>query len=50
MVNYLTATLKPIGLVINFGDKRVNVKRKVRTFKDKNPENPVNPVKKKICD
>ena len=28
LVNYLVATGKPIGLIINFGEKRVEVKRK----------------------
>ncbi len=30
LVNYLTATHKDVGLIINFGDKKVDVKRKVR--------------------
>ena len=30
LVNYLTATDKPVGLLINFGPKRVDVKRKVK--------------------
>jgi GxxExxY protein len=30
LVNYLVATGKPIGLVLNFGEQRVEVKRKVR--------------------
>ncbi len=30
LVNYLTATHKDVGLIINFGEKRVEVKRKVR--------------------
>ncbi len=30
LVNYLTATGKPVGLLINFGPDGVNVKRKVR--------------------
>jgi len=46
LVNYLTATGKPVGLLLNFGEKKVDIKRKVRTFKDKYPVNPVNPVKK----
>jgi len=32
LVNYLTATGKPVGLVINFGERRVEVKRKVKNF------------------
>ena len=43
LVNYLVATGKPIGLVINFGERKVEIKRKVREL---NPVNPVNPVKK----
>ncbi len=30
LVNYLTATQKDVGLLINLGDKKVEVKRKVR--------------------
>ncbi|OHB79416.1 MAG: GxxExxY protein [Planctomycetes bacterium RBG_16_55_9] len=30
LVNYLVATGKPVGLVLNFGEQRVEVKRKVR--------------------
>ena len=30
LVNYLVATGKPIGLLINFGETRVEVKRKVK--------------------
>ncbi|MEE9170585.1 MAG: GxxExxY protein [bacterium] len=30
LVNYLTATMKPVGLLINFGPKKVEVKRKIR--------------------
>lgn len=30
LVNYLVATGKPIGLVLNFGPEKVDVKRKVR--------------------
>ena len=30
LVNYLVATSKPVGLIINFGEERVEVKRKVR--------------------
>lgn len=35
LVNYLTATMKPVGLVLNFGLKRVEVKRKVRVLPEK---------------
>ena len=30
LVNYLTATQKDIGLIINFGEKKVDIKRKIR--------------------
>ena len=30
LVNYLTATKKDVGLIINFGEKTVQVRRKVR--------------------
>lgn len=32
LVNYLMATGVSVGLLINFGDKRVEIKRKVRTL------------------
>ncbi len=48
LVNYLTATGKPVGLLLNFGENKVDIKRKVRTFKNKNPDNPVNPVKNSL--
>ena len=32
LVNYLVATGKPLGLLINFGQVRVEVKRKTRTL------------------
>lgn len=35
LVNYLVATKIDIGLLINFGPSRVEVKRKYRTFKPK---------------
>ena len=45
LVNYLSATQKDIGLLINFGEKGVQVKRKVRDINYyKNLVNPVNPV------
>lgn len=45
LVNYLSATQKNVGLLINFGEKSVEVKRKVRDINYyKNPVNPVNPV------
>lgn len=30
LVNYLVATRKPVGLIINFGEEKVEIKRKVR--------------------
>lgn len=33
VVNYLVVTKKPIGLIIDFGETKVEVKRKVRNFK-----------------
>ena len=30
LVNYLVATGKPIGLLLNFGERKVDVKRKIR--------------------
>ena len=35
LVNYLTATIKPVGLILNFGPERVEVKRKVRILPDR---------------
>ena len=35
LVNYLVATGKPIGLLLNFGERRVEVKRKVKELKNK---------------
>lgn len=32
LVNYLVATGKPVGLLINFGEQKVEVKRKVRNL------------------
>ena len=32
LVNYLTATRKDVGLIINFGEEKVEVKRKVRVL------------------
>ncbi len=48
IVNYLAATQKPVGLLINFGENRVDIKRKVLKlpkFSDFHPVNPVNPVR-----
>jgi hypothetical protein len=33
LVNYLTATGKPVGLLINFGEDRMEAKRKLRELK-----------------
>ena len=33
LVNYLVATGKPVGLLINFGELGVDIKRKVRELK-----------------
>lgn len=30
MVNYLFATGKPVGLILNFGERKVEIKRKVK--------------------
>ena len=38
LVNYLVATRKDVGLLINFGPDRVEVRRKVRDLKDLNNE------------
>ena len=32
LVNYLTATSKDVGLLINFGEQKVEIKRKVRSL------------------
>jgi GxxExxY protein len=32
LVNYLVATGKPVGLLLNFGEEKVEVKRKVRVL------------------
>lgn len=34
LVNYLVATGKDVGLLINFGRKKVEVKRRVRSLRD----------------
>ncbi len=46
LVNYLVATGKPVGLLINFGPDGVRVRRKVRELPESNcpQENPVYPV------
>jgi len=33
LVNYLTSTGKPVGLIINFGELKVDIKRKVKDLK-----------------
>ena len=33
LVNYLSATGKPVGLIINFGENKVEIKRKIRKLK-----------------
>ncbi len=35
LVNYLNATQKDIGLIINFGEKEVEIKRKIRKLPEK---------------
>lgn len=35
LVNYLSATNKDYGLLINFGGERIEIKRKYRTYKQK---------------
>jgi GxxExxY protein len=47
LVNYLTATGRPVGLLINFGETGVDVRRKVRQLQPRDhpsPSHPVNPV------
>lgn len=53
LVNYLTATGKDIGLVLNFGARSLEFKKKFRVYRERsnepfmfreNPENPVNSV------
>jgi len=34
LVNYLTATGKDVGLIINFGESKVEIKRKVRQLEE----------------
>jgi GxxExxY protein len=33
LVNYLVATGKPVGLILNFGEDKVEVKRKIKDLK-----------------
>jgi GxxExxY protein len=47
LVNYLTATGKPVGLLLNFGEKKVEIVRKVRTLPrpiEPDQPDPVHPV------
>ncbi len=32
LVNYLVATGKPVGLILNFGERKVEIKRKVKNL------------------
>ena len=32
LVNYLVATGKPVGLILNFGESKVEIKRKIRSL------------------
>ena len=34
LVNYLVATKKPVGLLLNFGEKKVELKRKLKSLGD----------------
>ena len=34
LVNYLVATGKPVGLLINFGEDKIEIKRKLRVLKN----------------
>jgi GxxExxY protein len=38
LVNYLVATGKAVGLLLNFGEQKVEVKRKVRDLDEVSPE------------
>ena len=33
LVNYLVATGNPVGLILNFGERKVEIKRKVKDLK-----------------
>ena len=33
LVNYLIATGKPVGLILNFGERKVEIKRKIKDLK-----------------
>ena len=51
IINYLVATGKPVGLILNFGEKKVEIKRKIKDLnqeingmKENYHVNPVDPV------
>ena len=44
LVNYLVATGKPVGLILNFGERKVEVKRKIKDLKQD-----INRMKKLSC-
>ena len=46
LVNYLAATNMPVGLIVNFAENKVQVKRKLKELPNREsyPVNPVNPV------
>jgi GxxExxY protein len=48
LVNYLVATGKSVGLLLKFGESKVDVKRKIRELR--NPVDPVIPSKKRVRD
>jgi GxxExxY protein len=33
LVNYLVSTKKPVGLIINFGEEKVEIKRKIKDLR-----------------
>ena len=33
LVNYLVATGKPVGLILNFGERKVEIKRKIKDLR-----------------
>jgi hypothetical protein len=35
--NYLVATEKPVGLILNFGERKVEVKRKIKELLQEEP-------------
>jgi len=34
LVNYLVATGKPVGLILNFGERKIDVKRKIKDLNE----------------